>query len=76
MMSNRLKEKIISPAAVLVLLFSFSCSQPKKNDKLRIEKINGVTHVFNPSSPLKGVVTLELGRVKRGQPTPLNGVFF
>lgn len=46
---------------VLILIFLISCkNKEKKIEEIRTEVLNGVTHVYNPAVPQKGVLELDV----------------
>ena len=49
---------------VLILIFLISCKKKeKKIEEIRTEVLNGVTHVYNPAVPQKGVIELEVEKI-------------
>lgn len=48
---------------LLVVIFFFSCNKDDKGNSIKKELKDGLTHIYNPSTPLKGKVKLELEKI-------------
>ncbi len=62
-----------------VLIFIFSCKKnERKVEGIRTEILNSVSHVYNPSKPLKGVIALEVEKTIQidSQDIDSDNVFF
>lgn len=57
--------KIFTVLMVFLLFMQFSCSRSEEPEHLKSQVINGIKHVYNSSAPLKGVITLQLEKMKQ-----------
>jgi hypothetical protein len=60
--------------AVVVLISGINSRLDAAEEKIKVETINGIKNIYNPESPLKGEIKLELEKSLEIDPEGINGL--
>ena len=67
-------KRIIILSLVFFIVLCFYCSKSEK-EIFRIEKVNGVDHIYNPPLPPKGTVSLDLEKITDDRVASCNAIY-